>query len=249
MMVVFNSRKNQIDTYHQNWIVAKQRIPKYCKNENSDMVHILMLKTHMTTCMKYLCKTSFRKGSKSIEYCFKYLGSGKRWLNHLKKHGNNIKTDILIVTYDLNNFRRIAFDLSLSLDIVNRNDFANLTEEKGDGGLIGNGQLGKNWTIKDTSKMKGPKNRSNVDYSKISSGNNYQSKYLIFTPWGRFETWKDACNSAKENRLNGNKSVITDANSLKKYCAGCILPNTGRRTPKEWRGKHTFDLGFRMELK
>ena len=42
-----------------------------------------MLKTHLITGLNYLCYTT--KGNP-----YKYKGSGKRWKNHLKRHGNKI---------------------------------------------------------------------------------------------------------------------------------------------------------------
>lgn len=238
-----------IDRFHKNWIQVSHRAPKPSKNNQEGFVHVLMIKTHTVTGLKYLCKSSYKPGTKTVQDCIDYLGSGKRWLNHLKVHGKTIKTDIIQISRDIDHFRKTAFDLSLWFDIVKSDDWANLTEEKGDGGLIGEGQKGKTWKIKDTSKMKGPKDRSKVDTTNISGGNNYQSTHFIKTPWGVFETWQDASKAARKERENGNQCVVTDVDSLKRYCKGIQLSEAGRRTIKNWRGKHTHDLGFGMELK
>lgn len=124
----------------------------------------------------------------------------------------------------------------------------------GDGGWICD-QTGKKWKVKDTTRMKianklSAKKRGASSGPKISSGNNYQSTFFIYTPWGIFETWRDASNSAKERRLQGEKNVISDGNTLQKYCLNNIqLSDDGKRTPKEWRGKYTLDLGFKVENK
>lgn len=117
----------------------------------------------------------------------------------------------------------------------------------GDGGWI-NDQTGKTWKIKDTSKMKKPKTVTEKvleGRKKIKGGNNYQSKYFIFTPWGKFETWSEAAAAARREKDKGNNYVITNSNTLKKYCLDDIRLNVeGRRTPKNWRGKSTKELGF-----
>lgn len=82
-------------------------------------------------------------------------------------------------------------------------------------------------------------------YKKKSS----ESIYFIKTPWGTFETWQDAAKAAKTEYENGNQNVITDVGTIKRYCEGVTLSETGRRTKKEWRGKNTHDLGFGLELK
>jgi len=47
----------------------------------------LYVKIHKLTNLKYLGKT--------IKDPFKYKGSGKYWLKHIRKHGNNVDTFIL----------------------------------------------------------------------------------------------------------------------------------------------------------
>ena len=68
---------------------------------------------------------------------FTYLGSGKIWKLHLKKHGftcNDIKTTILLETSDCEELKKVGTYYSDLWDIVNSNDFANLRPETGDGG-------------------------------------------------------------------------------------------------------------------
>ena len=122
----------------------------------------------------------------------------------------------------------------------------------GDGGFI-HSQLGKKWKIKNTCNMRKPKTVTDKvleGRKKVSGGLNYQSKYVIHTPWGEFQTWLEACNSAKELRKSGNKLVIVNSKTLKQYCLHDIILNKeGRRTPSSWRGKSTKNLGFFVKVK
>lgn len=86
----------------------------------------LYVKKHNKTGLKYLGKT--------IQDPFKYKGSGKRWVNHIKKHGYDVTTTI-IATFDSNDeLRTYSLKLSEELDIVNSPEWANLKVEVGDGG-------------------------------------------------------------------------------------------------------------------
>jgi hypothetical protein len=87
----------------------------------------LYLKTHNITGLKYLGKT---------EQCdpHLYTGSGKRWKAHLKKHGYDVTTQILLETTDHNEIKRWGEYYSALWNIVNNLEFANLRSESGDGG-------------------------------------------------------------------------------------------------------------------
>jgi hypothetical protein len=79
--------------------------------------------------LKYLGKTT--------KDPYKYIGSGKIWKRHINKHkltNNDIKTEILFETKDLEEFKKIAVKISHELNIVESTEFANLIIEKGDGG-------------------------------------------------------------------------------------------------------------------
>lgn len=86
----------------------------------------LYLKTHNKTGLKYLGKT------KNNPYT--YRGSGKRWLSHLKVHGNDVTTEILRLCETNDEVREWGLKYSKQWNIVDDNSFANLTEERGDGG-------------------------------------------------------------------------------------------------------------------
>jgi hypothetical protein len=92
------------------------------------MKYKLLLKTHLTTNLKYLCKTV------KTDY-ISYKGSGKAWKAHLKKYGRNVSNILLYETNDLAEFTKVCLHQSYEMDIVNSSEFANLKPEDGlDGG-------------------------------------------------------------------------------------------------------------------
>lgn len=93
---------------------------------DSNNIYHLYLKTHNVTGFKYLGVT------KQDPYL--YNGSGIIWKAHLKKHGYNIKTEILSSFNNKDDLRKAGIKYSNLLNIVESKDFANLTIEKGQGG-------------------------------------------------------------------------------------------------------------------
>lgn len=91
----------------------------------------LYLKIHNVTGLKYLGKTT--------QDPYKYMGSGKIWKAHLRKHGFDVSTVILFQTEDKNLFREVALQYSREFDIVSSPEWANLTEEEGQGGKTRSG--------------------------------------------------------------------------------------------------------------
>ena len=87
----------------------------------------LLIKTHKKTGLKYLCKTE-------REDWETYLGSGKYWKKHLRKHGNDITTQLLFETEDKTLFKQVSKEKSIEYDVVNSKLWANLVNEEGDGG-------------------------------------------------------------------------------------------------------------------
>ena len=103
----------------------------------------LLVKTHCVTGMKYLCKRVTTSDSKAISY----KGSGKYWKNHLKVHGKDINTDILIKCEldKIEEFSQLCIEYSNKFNIVKSDDWANLIEENGfSGAVIGENNPSKN---------------------------------------------------------------------------------------------------------
>jgi hypothetical protein len=87
----------------------------------------LYIKTHNKTGLRYLGKTIAKDPHT-------YTGSGKYWKRHLKKHGTDYTTQILLVTTDKNDLIETALFFSNIFDIVRSSEWANLKKEEGDGG-------------------------------------------------------------------------------------------------------------------
>lgn len=83
-----------------------------------------MLKQHKSTGLKYLC---YHFGTH--ENAFIYKGSGSYWTNHLRKHGKDITTIILLETENKDQATECGLKYSELWDVVNSKDFANLTVE------------------------------------------------------------------------------------------------------------------------
>lgn len=101
----------------------------YLEGINRSMIY-LYLKTHNKTGLKYLGKTTKNP--------FTYKGSGKRWLRHLRVHGNDVRTEILFATEDPNDIIQKGLYYSDLWNIVNDKSFANIIPESGDGGNTSN---------------------------------------------------------------------------------------------------------------
>jgi hypothetical protein len=107
----------------------------------------LYVKTHNITGLKYFGKTT--------KDPYKYKGSGVHWINHIKKHGYDVSTEIIGVFEDRYQCENTAILFSKSNDIVNSNFWANLIEENGlDGGDTG-GSITRNYKpMSDETKQK-----------------------------------------------------------------------------------------------
>jgi len=85
-------------------------------------------KTHNTTGLKYIGKF---KPNKCWVNVYSYPGSGTYWKRHLKKHGNDVTTEILGVFNTEESASEFALNLSESLNIVVSSEYANLKPEDG----------------------------------------------------------------------------------------------------------------------
>jgi hypothetical protein len=117
----------------------KQFIPTY-----------LYIKTHNKTGLKYFGKTSNDP--------YYYYGSGKHWIAHLKKHGYDISTEIIGYYTDAEKCSAAAREFSLTNNIVESSDWANLIIENGlDGGATTFGPRSDETKKKISENQKGKK--------------------------------------------------------------------------------------------
>jgi hypothetical protein len=96
-------------------------------------MYYLYVKTHNITGIKYLGQT--------IRDPFKYRGSGKIWRRHIKKHGYDVRTEILLQTESKAELVNYGLYYSRVFDVVSSSDWANLKEETGDGGFSNDSRL------------------------------------------------------------------------------------------------------------
>jgi hypothetical protein len=94
------------------------------------ITYSLYVKTHRVTGLKYLGQTS-----KSDPH--KYTGSGKYWLRHIKQHGKNWDTEILLESQNKKDIDKLGAHYSDLWNVVESNDWANLKPETGDGAASG----------------------------------------------------------------------------------------------------------------
>jgi hypothetical protein len=90
----------------------------------------LYIKTHNITGLKYFGKTT--------KDPYQYQGSGKRWLAHLKKHGNDVSTEVFGYYDSEQECLCAATAFSKENNIVESVEWANMIDENGlDGGATG----------------------------------------------------------------------------------------------------------------
>ena len=137
----------------------------------------LYLKTHQITGLKYLGKTENDP--------YSYKGSGVYWKNHLKKHGNNVTTEVIYNTTDKKEFEKVALQYSRKWNIVESTEFANLIEESGQGGITtnqwkkGNIPYNKGRTDVDTTHLQAGRERYYENWRK----NNIRQKDCYIGSW------------------------------------------------------------------
>lgn len=90
------------------------------------IIYYLMVKTHRTTGLKYLCQTKNKNPHK-------YKGSGKYWKFHIHKHGYDVDTHIIVKCYTKAALREWGLYYSKLWSVVESEKWANLMPEAGDG--------------------------------------------------------------------------------------------------------------------
>lgn len=90
------------------------------------MIYFLYKKTHRKTGLNYLGYTSRDP--------YDYRGSGIQWSRHLRKHGNDVDTEIILECASKAEVKHWGMYYSELWNVVDSNKWANLKPENGDGG-------------------------------------------------------------------------------------------------------------------
>jgi len=163
------------------------------------MTYYLYVKTHNQTGLKYLGQTSADP--------YTYKGSGTRWTNHLKKHGADISTEILIITDSKDVIKEKDIEYSNRFNIVESNEWANLKIEEGDGGW-------STWNkapAAQAARLKGAKKGGGLRSTSFKKGDPEVvnlSKKLTNLKKGRLETTLMSIRNHTKKFLNIKKKII-----------------------------------------
>lgn len=175
------------------------------------MTYYLYQKIHRQTNLKYL---GFTRKNPYI-----YKGSGIYWLSHLKKHGEDVDTIILLETDDYQVLCDTGKYYSEVWNIVESTQWANLKPEYGEGGGVPGMHKNKKRSKKDIEAMKkGWQRIKDEGYQPWNKGKSgiYKSgkSVIVISPEGieyQYNRLKDAC-----RELGLTYTYMSSVNSGKK---------------------------------
>ena len=178
------------------------------------MTIYLYVKTHNKTGLKYLGQTM------AVDP-HKYQGSGKYWQLHLKKHGKDFTTEILKECQTKEELIEWGLYYSNLWNVADSDSWANLKEERGDGG------------------------RQNAEVrKKIGEA----GKGRI--PWNKGKTiWSDADRKriGEQNRARGPQSADTIAKRVAKNTGKIRSEESKQRTSETLKGR-TFSEETKQKM-
>ena len=157
----------------------------------------LYIKTHNLTGLKYFGKTIFDP--------YTYKGSGKHWVRHLEKHGDDVSTEIYGYYEDKDELVNTALTFSKEHDIVNSKEWANLIEENGLDGVVP-GSTAK----ESTKKLMSEQRKGSIPWNKGKT-------YTIQKEYGK----------GKNNPMYGKKHKKSSLEKMKKAKENYIPWNKG----------------------
>ena len=169
----------------------------------------LYIKIHNDTGLKYFGKTCSKNPKQ-------YKGSGRRWKNHINKHGYNVTTIIYGFYDDVHECMEAALSFSIVNDIVNSSEWANLELEDG------------LWGSRNTpSKIIAQKCKETKEFKKLNLS---EEEILAKKERNRLQGLKRRGISKGKGRKS-NKRVLYEENP--NYCeiCGCVLSFEKRKSP------------------
>lgn len=170
-------------------------------------MYYLYVKKHNVTKLKYLGQTQNNPE--------KYKGSGKYWTRHIKKHGYDVTTIVLLETKDMDELCRVSKFFSDFFDVMDSKEWANLIPETGftiDG-------------VNETGRNRGEWHQENLDahMKKMSTRGNQKKKELFETD----QEWKE-------------RYLTSLSRGCKKRSAIHGSPFKGKTHSEEWKERHSL---------
>jgi NUMOD3 motif len=194
----------------------------------------LYVKTHNVTGLKYFGKTTGDP--------YKYRGSGKYWLSHLKIHGNNVTTEIVGFFESRNECESAALTFSINNNIVSARDsenkkiWANQILENGlDGGATKWGPLATETKQKISDAHKGM-TASEETKQKIKVARAVQCMEHMKVP--KSIEHKDKISKSLVGRKQTAETVVKRAASLKGHK---VSDETRQKISESHKGKKLSD--------
>lgn len=134
---------------------------------NVSMPIYLYVKTHNQTGLKYLGKTT-----DSDPHA--YPGSGLYWTDHLRTHGKDYSTEILLETEDPDQIRTVGQYYSTLWNVVESDAWANLQPEEGQGFVSGKYHHSKRPGYQNPAKL--PENRQRASDRMLAMSDRHWAK-------------------------------------------------------------------------
>jgi len=156
----------------------------------------LYVKIHNKTGLKYFGKT--------VQDPFKYKGSGMRWMNHIKKHGYDVTTEIVGYYTNEQECFLAAQKFSDENKIVESKEWANIVTEN----LSGGAEPGKLGNIALQKRLQEDENFRN------SLLETHRKNAYRLIQEGKLKPWKDNYDWTGKKHKEESKIKIGQANSV-----------------------------------
>jgi len=175
----------------------------------------LYIATHNKTGLKYFGKTTVYFTEELLQE--KYHGSGKYWVRHLKKHGDDVTMEIYGI-YALDEVKEVALKFSEENNIVKSHKWSNLKLENG---LDGGSTI---WSEK--SKIKNSISHLGVKNSMYGKTHSLETKLLLGKQSSLRTQGSDNPNAKKWKVTNPNGIIFIVEGGIIDFSKKHNLPTT-----------------------
>jgi hypothetical protein len=211
-------------------------------------MYYLYVKTHKLTGIKYLGQTSRDP--------YWYKGSGKRWINILKKYGGDVDTEVIFESDNKDDIRDKGIYYSNLWNVVEDDNWANIVNEEGTGGNTSDSPNYKEAIkYRDLSKLKTKEHRK-----KVSESTKKAWAKKLNSPDFDLEAYKKMC--AERTRAMWAQRGFTDEDRKKRADTWLsyikehpeVTTKISKTTKKNWLEKSklyevTFPDGHKEQVK